>query len=349
MTTPLIVDASVHPYPRSNEELREWLPPAFRDRGIPDVELPWYQAPGGDHHPSTLGSGQPGSDPAEVSRAIFDEMGCAYAVLNPLTRGNLPDRLLNSAVCAATNDWLSVRWLREGNRHGCFRGTIRVNPEDVAGSIAEIERWRNDPMMIQVGVPLQSREPYGKPQFWPIWEAAANRGLPVAVLLNGGAGVEYPPTPAGHARTYPNYAAFVPLNGFVHLSSLIVEGVFERYPELVFVFSDGGSDVLTPLMWRLDSFWRPFRDQTPWVTQMPSAYVRNHVRFGFSRLEGPPDKVAPEWFELDDKSDLLLYCSHYPRWSLASPSDLPQTLAVEQRARILAENALALYGLARPS
>ncbi len=42
--------------------------------------------------------------------------------------------------------------------------------------------------MVQLGVPLQSRELYGKPQFWPLWEAAVDAGLPVAVHFEVGSG-----------------------------------------------------------------------------------------------------------------------------------------------------------------
>ena len=105
-----------------------------------------------------------------------------------------------------------------------------MNPEDVKGAVAEIERLADHPKMVQVGVPMQSREPYGKPMFEPIWEAAAAHGLPVAVHINGGNGVDHAPTFAGHTYTYPGYAAFMPLNSFVHLATLIIDGMFGRHP-----------------------------------------------------------------------------------------------------------------------
>ena len=107
-----------------------------------------------------------------MARHLFDENGADYAILNPLTRGNIADYLLNSRICAAVNDWLLDRWL-DPDTSDRFRGTIRVNPEDVKGAVAEIERLADHPKMVQVGVPMQSREPYGKPMFEPIWEAAA--------------------------------------------------------------------------------------------------------------------------------------------------------------------------------
>ena len=246
-------------------------------------------------------------------------MGVDYAILNPLTRGNIADYLLNSRICAAVNDWLLDRWL-EPDTTDRFRGTIRVNPEDPKGAVAEIERLAGHPKLVQVGVPMQSREPYGKPMFEPIWEAAAAHGLPVAVHINGGNGVDHPPTFAGHAHTYPGYAAFMPLNYFVHLATLIVEGMFGRHPDLKFVFADGGYDILTPLMWRLDTFWLSMRDQTPWVDRYPSEYLPGHVRFCSSAFDGPTETGKMQrWMDFTGKSDLLMYGSSYPHWSTSSP------------------------------
>jgi predicted TIM-barrel fold metal-dependent hydrolase len=336
-----VVDASVHPFFRSNQELRDYLPEGFKARGYPDVESSWYQAPRGDYHSELYGDGYPGSDPETVAHHLFEESGVDVAVLNPLTRGNIPDYVLNSVICAATNEWLADRWLSSSSS---FRGTIRVNPEDAAASVAEIERWAKDPRMVQVGVPLQSREPYGKPQFRPIWEAAAQHGLPVAVRTTGGTGVEFPPTPTGHALTYPHYAAYAPLNFFVHLANLIIEGVFQDMPDLVFIFADGGADILTPMMWRLDSQWLAVRDHTPWVTEYPSSYLRRHARFCTRSIEGPFNAaMAQPWFEQTEKEELMVYGSHYPFWYWQKPEEIPEGLSGEQREKLLGGNAAALY------
>jgi uncharacterized protein len=339
-----IVDASVRPYFRTNAEIREYLPRVFSERGLPDVETWWYRAPGGDDHASLYEAGRPGSDPAIVSADVFDKGGADIAILNPHTRGNIPDWRLNSAICGATNDWLANVWLDQGDPR--FRGTIRVNPEDVPGAVAEIKRWADHPKMVQVGVPLQSREPYGKPQFMPIWEAAAGAGLPVAVQVNGGSGLEYAPTSSGHARTYPHYAAYYPLNGFVHLSSLIMEGAFEHFERLVFVFADGGMDILTSLMWRLNDLWLALRDQTPWIERYPHEYLVDHVRFCTSLIEGPVDAgMTAEWFEQMGKENLQMFASSYPSWTWATTEDLPSGMTDDQRAKVLWKTADELYDL----
>ncbi|OBB03382.1 amidohydrolase [Mycobacteriaceae bacterium 1482268.1] len=341
-----IIDTNVQPHFARNAEIRKFIDPAHRLRAIPDVERQWYQAPGGDYRADLYDGEYPGSNPQTVARHLFDEGGVDYAVLNPLTRGNIADYLLNSRICAAVNDWLAHRWL-DADSTGRFLGTIRVNPEDPRGAVAEIQRWAEHPKMVQVGVPLQSREPYGKPMFEPIWEAAAAYGLPVAVRINGGNGVDYPPTFAGHAHTYPGYAAFMPLNFFVHLATLIIEGTFGRLPELKFVFADGGYDILTPLMWRLDTFWMSVRDQTPWVEQPPSRILPGHVGFCTSAFDGPPSVGhASRWMDFSNKSDLVMYGSGYPHWSTTSPVEAVAGLDSEQCSKVLWRNAARFYGRA---
>jgi uncharacterized protein len=177
---------------------------------------------------------------------LFEERGVDFAILHAMTRARLPDRHLTSAMLAAHNDMLARRWLEDARFGDRFRGTIRVNPDDIEGALKEIERWRDHPRMVQIGVPLQSADLYGKPQFWPLWEAAVNAGLPVAVHTETGTGVDPAPTPSGPPRTYPQYVGFMALNYLYHLMNMIAESVFERLPQLKVVWADGGGDMLTP-------------------------------------------------------------------------------------------------------
>jgi predicted TIM-barrel fold metal-dependent hydrolase len=139
----------------------------------------------------------------------------------------------------------------------------------------------------------------------------------------------------------------MPLNSFVHLATLIIEGTFGRVPALRFVFADGGYDILTPLIWRLDTFWMSMRDQTPWVDRYPSEYLRDHVRFCSSAFDGPTDAGQSErWLDFTDKADLLMYGSSYPHWSMSKPEDVVAGLNAVQREKVLWRNADGLYGVA---
>ncbi|TQS46997.1 amidohydrolase family protein [Cryptosporangium phraense] len=339
-----LIDASVHIFFRDNRDLRSFLREPYASRGFPDYEMDWYGAPGGEYVPGSDDAGYPGSDPETVAAHVFGYAD--VAVLHPMTRGTLPDRHLTSAVLAAHNAMLVQRWLPHDER---FRGTIRVNPEDLPGAVREIEKYADHPQVVQVGVPLQSRELYGKPQFWPLWEAAQAAGLPVAVHVETGQGVGYPPTPSGHPRTYENYLGFAALNYLYHLMNMIAEGVFERFDALRFVWSEGAADFLTPFSWRMDVFGRPHLEQTPWAPRIPSDYLPGHTYFVQGALDGPGDVgYADEWLSFTGKDRMVLFGSSYPHWQNARADALPSALSAEQRDRVLWRNAAELYGISVP-
>lgn len=345
--TPLI-DTSVHIFFKNNTDLRDHLREPFKSRGLPDAEGDWYGTPGGDYAPDTNGPGgvHPGSDPDFVGERLFVQDGVDIAILHPMTRGILPDRFLTSAVLAAHNEMMVARWLESGKFADRYRGTIRVNPEDLPGALREIERWKDHPQVVQLGIPLQSRETYGKPQFWPLWEAAEAAGLPVAVHIEMGTSIANPPTPSGHTRTYEQYASFMPLNYIYHLMGMITEGVFERFPNLKMVWADGGADLLTPFIWRMDSFGRPHLEQTPHAPKMPSDYLPEHVYFVQGSLDaaGEPE-YADQWAGFTGKDNMVMFGSSYPDWQLNSPSLLSPGLTPEQREKVLWRNAAELYGI----
>ncbi|KLO30460.1 amidohydrolase [Mycolicibacter heraklionensis] len=346
-----VIDASVHIFAASNKDLRSFMREPFKSRGFPDYEMDWYGAPGGEYAPGTDGPQRryPGSDPEVVAQHLFTERGVDVAVLHPMTRGVMPDRHLGSAIAAAHNEILVSRWLDHPEYGEQFRGTIRVNPDDVAGALREIDRWKDHPRVVQIGIPLQSRELFGKPQFWPLWEAAVAAGLPVAAHIEVGAGIAAAPTPSGNTRTYEQYASFMACNYIYHLMNMIAEGVFERMPELKFVWADGAADLLTPFIWRMDCFGRPHLEQTPWAPKMPSDYLPGHVFFVQGAMDGPGDTdFAGEWLGFTGKEDMVMYGSSYPHWQ-RNELTVPSAFSAEQRDKLCWLNASRLYGIDVPA
>jgi predicted TIM-barrel fold metal-dependent hydrolase len=351
-TTTPVIDASVHIFFRSNVDLRSFMREPFRSRGIPDVTMDWWGRPGGEYAPEALETGEdhPASDPDVTGAALFGRRGADVAVLHPMTRGVLPDRHLTTAVLAAHNEMMVSRWLDSGQFANRYRGTIRVNPEDVSGALRELNRWKEHPRVVQIGVPMQTRELYGKPQFWPLWDAAAEAGLPVAVHLETGTGIGLPPTPSGQPRTYEQYLGFSALNYLYHLMNMIAEGVFERTPNLKVVWADGAADLLTPFIWRMDTFGRPHLEQTPWAPRMPSDYLPGHVYFVQGSLDGPGDvDFAGEWLRFTGKENMLMFGSSYPNWQLNDATAIAGLFSEEQRDRVLWRNAAELYGIEIPA
>ncbi|GFM21144.1 MULTISPECIES: amidohydrolase family protein [Mycobacteriaceae] len=347
-----VIDASVHIFCQSNKDLRtNFLREPFRSRGFPDYEMDWYGAPGGEYADRTTGPDDqyPGSDPDVVAKHLFTDRGVDVAILHPMTRGIMPDRHLGTALAAAHNEMMVTRWLEHPELGQKFRGTLRVNPDDIAGALREIDKYKDHPRVVQLGIPLQSRELYGKPQYWALWEAAVDAGWPVAVHFEVGSGIQMPPTPSGLTRTYEQFVGFTALNYLYHLMNMIAEGVFERMPDLKFVWADGAADLLTPFIWRMDCFGRPHLEQTPWAPRMPSDYLPGHVYFVQGSLDGPGDvDFAGEWAGFTNKDDMVMYGSSYPHWQLNELS-VPSSYTAEQRDKLCWRNAAQLYGIQSPA
>jgi predicted TIM-barrel fold metal-dependent hydrolase len=350
-STPLI-DTSVHIFFRSNDDLRSFMHEPFKSRGFPDVELDWWGAAGGEYAPIAQDTGEqyPASDPDITGERLFNQQGVDVAILHPMSRGVMPDRHLTSALLAAHNEMMVSRWLDSGQFADRYRGTIRVCPDDIAGALREIDRWKDHPRVVQIGVPTQSFELYGKPQFWPLWDAAAEANLPVAVHMETGSSVSLPPTPNGQPRTHEQYVGFSALNYIYHLLNMIAEGVFEARPNFKVVWADGAADFVTPFMWRMDVFGRPHLEQTPWAPKMPSDYLPGHVYFVEGSFDGPGDTdFAGEWLRFTGKENMLMFGSSYPNWQLNEATRIAHSLSPEQRDRVLWRNAAELYGIEVPT
>lgn len=343
-TAPKLIDCAVHPQVHEPDDLRAYMDEPWRSRPFPRPERYYYPVLEGEFLDQAQTTGLAGSDPEAMAAYLFDAHHTDRAVLLPLTRGLLPDIDLGSAVCRATNRWLCETWLAAHNNHGRYTGVIRVNPEDPAAAIAEIERCAPDPRMVAVAVPMQSRAPYGQRQYFAVWEAATAHALPVMVKLDGGSGIDFWPTAVGYPHHHVEYSTLAPINYAYHLISFIAEGTFARLPDFRVVFADGGHDMLAPLVWRMDKNWRPTRNETPWVEEAPSSLVGRHVRFCAKRLEGPLDDAqSQDWHSLSKTADLVLFASSYPYHDALPPQAMLGTMDDACRGAVAHGNAAALF------
>ena len=93
--------------------------------------------------------------------------------------------------------------------------------------------------------------------------------------------------------------------------------------------------------------WERLRAEVPHVTRRPSELVREHFWLTTQPIEEPSQpKFFHELLEQLDMSDHLLFATDYPHWDFDAPDQaLPAGLPRDVKARIMAGNARALYGL----
>ena len=350
-----LVDSDVHNQPRSWDDLKPYLPAGMRERGfpIPDTAGTGYANPIGvlrrDAFPPR--GGPPGSCPETLRKQLLDPYGIDYAILTGaeiVGIGTSADYYYAPTMARAYNDWLIEIWLSADAR---LFGSLVIAPQNPAAAAKEIRRLGSHPRIKQTIMTSASRIPYGNPFYHPIYEAAQEFNLPVAVHPgHEGSGISGPPSSAGYPSSYFEKHTNISQGYMAQVISLVSEGVFEKFPKLKFVCIEGGFGWVPHLMWRFDKNYRALRIQTPWLKRLPSEYIIDHVRFTSQPIEEPPKhSQLLELFEMMHADRVLLFASDYPHWDFDSPlaafPKVPQALG----ERIFWRNAQELYGLEDPA
>lgn len=130
------------------------------------------------------------------------------------------------------------------------------------------------------------------------------------------------------------------------LVSLVVEGVFQKFPTLKYVFVEGGVAWLPAIMWRLDKNWKALRSTTPWLTRPPSEIIRDHIMLTTQPIEEPDDiNHFRQVLEMFDAEKMLMFSSDYPHWDGDTPDFALRQLPSEMRDAVMYGNALEVFGI----
>lgn len=288
-----------------------------------------------------------GSDLDLMREQLLDTYNIEFAILggqdiSPVS--TLPDADYAAALASAYNDWLIERWLQADDRLKGLAVVALQNPKQAA---QEIARVGGHPDIVGVLVQNGARFPYGQRFYDPIFEACASMGLPFALHVGGeGQGWNGQPTPAGYPSYYIENRQARSMGCQAHITSMIFEGLFERYPALKVVFIEGGYIWLPTFLWRLDSDWRALRDQTPWVKRPPSEYVFEHCRFTSQPMEQAerPGQLLTV-FEWAKAEQTLMFATDYPHWDFDSPELSLPAMPDDMRRRVMLENARETFKL----
>jgi uncharacterized protein len=288
----------------------------------------------------------PGADPEHTARQLLDANEVSRAVLiggEVLGLGAMPDPDVAAVIASAYNDWLAATWLSADDR---YRGTIVVGAQDPALAAAEIRRAGADERFVAVLLPLTNIL-MGQRHYYPIYEAAAELGLPVTVHPNSGEGIfRTSPSLAGAPPTYyVEWHTGLSQVFAANVISLVCHGVFERFPGLKVVVTEGGIGWVPDVMWRLDKNVRGLRDEVPWVRRLPSEYIADHVRFTTQPLPEPQRRQHLHVLcEITHAERTLMFSSDYPHWDYDDPRHALTSLPRQIRRRVEVENAVETYG-----
>ncbi len=289
------------------------------------------------------GGGLPASDLTFMREQHLDLYGIEWGIMNPLSptgQGEQNDEL-SAAMAFACNEDQLERWNKREPR---LKASVVIPYENGELARTEIRRREGDHRFAHVLFLSRTSELLGKPRYWPIFEAAVEAGLPVGVHVFGSSGRPMSNTgwPSFYIEEITEHSASLAAS----VTSLIVEGVFERFPDLKIVLIEAGFAWLPSLGWRLDQNWKRLKDEVPHLRRAPSEYLRQHFWVSTQPMEETeePEHLIDimDWIGWDK----IMFASDYPHWDFDDPFlALPPSLSKERRDKIYSANAKALYRL----
>jgi uncharacterized protein len=291
------------------------------------------------------GGGPPASDLAFMREQHLDANNITQGILHPLRIGGYDQRNLDfgAALCGAINDWQLHAWAEPEPR---LKASIYVPQDFPEAAAAEIERRASDPHFVQITTASFASEPLGHRRYWPVFAAAQAADIAIGMHIGGYSGQAI--TAGGWPSFYyeHHYANSPGIESVV--TSLVMEGVFERFPRLRIVLVEAGFVWVPSLCWRLDRLWERMRDEVPHLTRPPSEYIRQNIWYTTQPIEEPanPDhlKETIDWLGWDR----LLFSTDYPHWDYDDPNyAFKFKMSAEQREALFRGNAAKVYRLAQ--
>ena len=168
---------------------------------------------------------------------FLDDVGIEASVLYPtsgLAVGSIPSRDWAIAVTRAYNDWLNETYMQT---NPALHGMALLPMQDPEAAVLELRRAVQVLGMCGAMLPANGlSNTLGSKEFWPVYAEAERLGCALAV--HGGSGVRLGfdhlgVRPAAHALAHP-------FGLLISLTSIVFNGVFDRYPALRMGFLEGG-------------------------------------------------------------------------------------------------------------
>jgi predicted TIM-barrel fold metal-dependent hydrolase len=340
MTTMPVIDADGH-VTETNDQLAKYLEEPFRRRPLANFTL--YPTDGWDRR--LLGTlGQWAGDATTWLKAM-DEGGLETTVLYPtlgLFMGFVKDQAWAVALARAYNTLLYEEFIRVSPRLRAVALLPIQAPQEAAAELrrAVTQLGFSGGMLVADGSHL-----LGDSRFLPVYEEARRLGVPLAVHASGshlgGGGVDlFPKFIQAHTVSHP-------FGQMRQLTSIVFEGIPERFPDLRLAFLEAGVSWVPYWMGRMDEeYEKRGAAEAPALKKKPSAYITGGCIYFSCEAD---EALLPGAVRLLGE-DQIVYASDFPHWDNSFPRSIKELeerddLTAAQKRKILRENSRRLYRL----
>src|SRR3990172_1158264 len=135
--------------------------------------------------------------------------------------------------------------------------------------------------------------------------------------------------------------------------SMIMQGLFDKYPQQKVLLQEGGTWWTIEFMLRMDDFYldhpgdiqlveRKLESGEKFLRKLPSEYLFEHFRFATQPIYKPKSLQHFAWLlELSHAEEVLIYSSDWPHVTFDPPNWVFESSAIspEMAERILSGNA----------
>jgi len=287
------------------------------------------------------------SDPDVIQDHLCEEFHVDHPVINNVCPA---DRIFNTdraiAETRAANDVLVENFLDEYDH---FYGLCTLPTRDPQAAAAEIDRLASEDQIIGafmgLGDEFQEKPP-GDPRYDIMYQAMEDAGLtPVFHISNFPAPA---PVIRGVETNYSRIALGPVWCAMLGVTSLIAQGVPEKFPDLDFLMMEGGLTIVPHMMARLNRRHGEFRAEVPLLEKSPEEYIRERFYFA-SQPMGEFDDVEHMESVLEIiGTDSIMFSTDFPHHDFDHPSALDgflQHFSQEEREQVLHGNAESFFDL----
>lgn len=246
------------------------------------------------------------------------------------------------AICRAYNNFVSEEFMKVDSR---LIGVALLPLQDPLEAVRELRRAVTELHMPGAMLPAVGlRSPLGDAQYHPIYAEAERLG----VMLGVHATVREPASygAGGFDRFIEVHQLSHPFAQMQQLTSMVFQGVPEKYPRLRLAFMEAGCSWVPFWLDRMDGEWE-LRGaiEAPACKRKPSDYVRGGNIFFHAEED---ERLIPATAQAL-RDDILYYASDFPHWDHHFPRSIHEfaereDLSEAQRRWILRDTALRLYG-----
>jgi predicted TIM-barrel fold metal-dependent hydrolase len=341
------IDADGHVV-ESDAELLDFLPPPYRGREDL-LSFPFFPTLDGFHRQARRVADGKGRYVAKGNlkewQQFLDEDDIAWSVLYPtagLTFGLIRDKDWACAVAAGYNNYLCETFTKPEKR---LKGMALIPLQSIPDAVKELRRAVQELKMVGAILPAVGlRQPFGDQRYFAVYEAAQELGALLAVHAapTQGIGVDAFDTLI-EVRTLSH--------GFgqmIQMTSMIYNGVFDRFPNLRVAYAEAGCGWVPYLMERMDMEYEHRNTQVPALKVMPSDHLRSGRIFIHCELEELGIARIVELLRDD-----ILFCAtdfpHEPRSEFRENIEkfmARENLSMETKRKITTENPGRMYPLA---